>query len=181
MDPPCRHLPGNVPRLQKVFTTPSWLAESGGGDLGRRLRRQSEPQTVDQQLQLGLGLSVTRQHDLAAVGGRQMNVDHLNGGKFFQCAACCESRRQRVQPARQGDLQGVGEEGDEDVRLDPLFVLVEDRPDREVALQVLERLFDCDELNVVLPEDRRILVGQIGAQQIAPFTTPRAPQLLAIE
>jgi hypothetical protein len=68
-----------------------------------------------------------------------------------------------VQPARQGDLKGVGEEGDEDVGLDAPFVLVEDRADREVALQVLERLFDRDELDVVLPEDRRVLVGQIGA------------------
>ena len=102
------------------------------------MRRQSEPQTVDQQLQLWLGLRVTRQHDLAAVGGGQMNVDHLNGGKFFQRAACCESRRERVQPARQGDQQGVGEEGDEDVRFDASFVLVEDRADREVAFQILE-------------------------------------------
>ena len=50
-------------------------------------------------------------------------------------------------------------EVDEDVRLDAPFVLVEDLADREVALQV----FEPDELDVVLPEDRRILVGQIGA------------------
>jgi hypothetical protein len=65
-----------------------------------------------------------------------MNVDHLNGGEFFQCAACRESRRERVQPARQGDLQGVGEEGDEDVRFDAPFVLGEDRADREITCPV---------------------------------------------
>ena len=118
------------------------LPESGGGDLGRRLRGQGQAEPVDQQLQFGLGLGVAGQHDLAAVGRRQVNVDHLTGGEFFQRATCGQSRRERVQPARQGDLQGVGEEGDEDVGLDAPFVLVEDRPDGEVALEGSKRFLD---------------------------------------
>ena len=49
---------------------------------------------------------------------------------------------------------------------------MEDRPDRQVALEVLERLFDGDELDVVLPQQRGIVLGEVGAQQIAPFASP---------
>ncbi len=38
-------------------------------------------------------------------------------------------------------MQAIGEEGDKDVRLDPLFILVEDRTNGEIALEVLEGLF----------------------------------------
>ena len=48
-------------------------------------------------------------------------------------------------------LQAIGEEGDEDMGLDALFVMMVDRPDRQVALQGLEGLLDGDELNVILP------------------------------
>jgi hypothetical protein len=44
---------------------------------------------------------------------------------------------------------------------DPAFVLMEDRADRQVALQVFERLFHGDELNVVLPQQRGIVLGEI--------------------
>jgi hypothetical protein len=40
-----------------------------------------------------------------------MDVDHLDGGELFQRAARGQARRQSVQPARQGDLQGIGEAG----------------------------------------------------------------------
>ena len=50
--------------------------------------------------------------------------------------------------------------------------LVEDGPYRQIALQVLERLFDGDRLGVVLPQQRGIVLGQVGAQQIASFASP---------
>jgi hypothetical protein len=118
------------------------LGQSRGGDFGRRLRGQSELELVDQQLQLGLGLGVAGEHDLASVGRRQMDVDHLDGGKLFQRAARGQSRRERVEPARQGDLQGIGEEGDEDMGFDSAFVVMEDRADRQVPFQVLEGFLD---------------------------------------
>lgn len=118
------------------------MGQSRGGDFRRRLRGQTELELVDQQLQLGLGLGVAGQHDLAPVGGGQMDVDHLDGGELFQRAARGQSRRERVEPARQRDLQGIGEEGDEDMGFDSAFVVMEDRADREVPLQVLERLLD---------------------------------------
>jgi len=40
----------------------------------------------------------------------------------------------------QSDLHAVSQKRDEDVGLDPLLVLMEDRTDREIALEVAERL-----------------------------------------
>ena len=126
-----------------------------GGDFRGRLGRQGQVHAVDQQAQFGLGFGVAGQHDLAPVGGRQMHVDHLDGGELRQRAAGGEAWGEAVQAAGQGDLQAVGEEGDEDMGFDAPFVVMEDRTDREVALQVLERLFDCDELDVVLPDEQQ--------------------------
>ena len=38
-----------------------------------------------------------------------------------------------MQPPRQSGVQAIGQEGDEDMRFDPGVVLMEDRPDGEVA------------------------------------------------
>ena len=62
-----------------------------------------------------------------------MDVDHLHGGKLLQHAARREPRRQRVQAPRKSDVQAIGQEGDEDVRLDARLELVKDWPDGEVA------------------------------------------------
>jgi hypothetical protein len=123
------------------------------------LRGQLELEPVDQEFELGLGVS--GEHDLAAVGGRQMDIDHLDGSELFERASGGQAGCEGVQAAGQGDMQAVGEEGDEDVGFDPLFVLVEDRSNGEVALEVPERLFDGDELDVVLPEQGGIVVGEI--------------------
>ena len=39
-------------------------------------------------------------------------------------------------------MQAVSQEGDKDVSLDALLGLMKDRPDRKIAFQVPERLFD---------------------------------------
>jgi hypothetical protein len=115
------------------------------------LGRQAKPELVDQQLQLRLWLGVAGEHDLSPVGRWQMDVDHLDGGELFQGASGGQPGGEGVEPARQGDLHAIGEEGDEDMRFDPAFLLVEDRTDREVPLQVLERFLHGHELNVILP------------------------------
>jgi hypothetical protein len=127
------------------------LVEVGGGDPGRRLRWQAELQLVDQELEFGLGMGVAGEPDLATVGGRQMNIDHLNGGELFERAARSEPGRQSMKPTGQRDLHAISQERDKDVSFDPLFVLMEDRTDRQVAFEIAERLFDGDELRVVLP------------------------------
>ena len=87
-------------------------------------------------------MGIAREPDFAPVGGRQMDIDHLDGSELFQSASSGQARRQGMEAAGQGDLQAIGQEGDEDVGLYAPLILVEDRADRQVALQGLESLFD---------------------------------------
>jgi hypothetical protein len=68
-----------------------------------------------------------------------------------------------MQAPRKSDVQAIGQEGDEDVRLNACLKLVNDRPDRQVALEVLERLLDCDQQQVVAPQLGRVILDEVGA------------------
>jgi hypothetical protein len=67
------------------------------------------------------------------------------------------------------DVQTVGEEGDEDGRLDTSLALMKKRPNRKIVLERFEGFLDRDQAQVVLPELGGICFGEIGTQQIAPF------------
>ena len=69
-----------------------------------------------------------------------MNIDHLDGSELLKRAARSQSWRQCMQATLQRDLQAISQERDEDVGFDPVFVLMEDRPYRQIALQILECL-----------------------------------------
>ena len=152
-----------------------------GGDFGRRLGGELEREFVQQQRQLGLRLGVAGEDQLAAVGGRDVHIDHLHGGELLDHAARRQPRRQGVQSSIQRDVQAIGEEGDEDMCLDASLELMEDGTDGQIALEVLERLFDRDELQIEVPQLRRIGFGEIGAQQIAAFAPPSLAELVAAE
>ncbi len=49
----------------------------------------------------------------------------------------------------QRDLQTISQERDEDMGFDPVLVLMEDRPYRQIAFQVFERLFHRNELGTL--------------------------------
>jgi hypothetical protein len=78
-------------------------------------------------------------------------------------------------------VQAVGEEGKEDVRLDPLVLLVEDGTHAQVALQIFEGFLDLREGDVVLPERGGIALGEIAAQKVAPFAPIHLAQARAVE
>jgi hypothetical protein len=59
-------------------------------------------------------------------------------------------------------VQAVGEEGDEEVRLDAVIMLVIDRPDGKIALERLERLVDGNQPRT---SARRTLLHRIAAQR----------------
>src|ERR1700759_170737 len=101
-----------------------------------------------------------------------MQINHLHGGELFDGAARREARRQGMEAPAECDMEAIGEEGDEDMRLDAHCILVEDRPDGEVAFEVPERLLDADKLEVQAPQPRRIVVGEIGAQEIPALPRP---------
>ena len=166
---------------EKVFTTSDGVSERDGGDFRRRLGRQLQPELMDQQLEFALGLGISGQHQFPPVGRRQMDVDHLHGGEFLQRAARGQPGGEPMKTALQRHLQAVRQERDEDMRLDPPLVPMEDRADRQVPLQVFERLFHGDKLDVVLPQQRGIILGEVRAQQIPSFASAHSAQLLPVE
>ena len=118
------------------------------GDYRSWLGGQGELELVEQQYEFGFRLSVAGEQQFAAIGGRHVEVDHLHGGELLDGAPWRQAGRQGLQSPSQGDVQAVGQEGDEDVRLDAALELMEQRPDGEVALQVFEGLLDADELKI---------------------------------
>jgi hypothetical protein len=75
----------------------------------------------------------------------------------------------------------IGQEGDEDVRFDANLELVKDRPDRDVALEVLERFLDRNQQQIMAPQLGWVFLDEVGAQQIAAFARAGLPKLVAIE
>ena len=65
--------------------------------------------------------------------------------------------------------------------LDAPLLLVKDRPDRKIALEVLEGLFDLDKLEIVTPQQGGIGLGEVAAQQVTPLPPPDLPQFLVVE
>ena len=139
----------------------------GGGDTGWRLGRQGQLEPLQQEQLVAVRLGIARQDEMAAVGGRQIHVDHLHGAEFLQHRPRGQPRRQGTQALLEGDKQAIGDERDEDVGLDAMIELVVDGPDRQIALELLEGLLDLGELDVITPELRRVGVAEVGTQQIA--------------
>ena len=84
-----------------------------------------------------------------AVGGGHVHVDHLMAANFLMMLCVVKSRGQRIEAAGEGHVEGGGEEGDEDVRLDVFDALMEDLVDGEVALDGLEWFLYGDELEII--------------------------------
>jgi hypothetical protein len=100
-----------------------------------------QAQLLEQQLLVLVGLGVAAEGECPPVGGRQVNIDHLDGGELLERGTRGQARRQDPQALLEGDLQAVGEEGDKDVRLDAIIALMVDGADVQIALELFERLF----------------------------------------
>src|SRR6202045_1745145 len=110
-----------------------WRGGLSGADFGLRLGGQDEFELIEQERELGFWFGVAGQQQLSAVGRRDMQINHLHGGELFDGAARREARRQGMEAPAECDMEAIGEEGDEDMRLDARCILVKDRPDGEVA------------------------------------------------
>jgi transposase len=111
-------------------------------DAGSGLLWQAPAELREQQLLIWFGLRISGEDQFAPIGGGKMDVEQLHGGEFFQHDARRESRCTLLEELFECDLQTVGHEGDEDMRLDPLLVLMVDGADRQVTLQIPERSLD---------------------------------------
>ena len=114
---------------------------------------------------------------MAAVGGGQVHVDHLNRRKLLENGPRRETGCQRTGPGFERNQEAVSDEGDEDVGFDAVVELMVDRPQTQIAFQFLEGLLNLDELDVILPQQGRIGGREIGAQQVATFPAPGLPEL----
>ena len=85
-------------------------SDGAGGDARWWLWWQLELELLDQEPEFRLRLGVAGQQQLPPVGRRQMNIDHLDGGKLFESAPRSQSWRQRMHATLQRDLQTVGQE-----------------------------------------------------------------------
>src|SRR5271157_2091290 len=130
---------------------------------------------------VGGEFGVTAEDQGAAVGGGEMDVEHLDRCKLVEHSSRREAGRQRLEPCTQRDVQAVGQEGDEYMRLDAVLELMMDRAQVQIVLHGLEGGLDLDELDIEPPQLRRLPPGEIGAQQIAAFPPPHLAQLVAIE
>ena len=83
-----------------------------GADPRCGLLRQGHAELVQKELVLLVRLGVARQDEAPAVGGRQMDIHHLDGGERLDDGARCEAVGPWPGEVLQGDQQAVGDEGD---------------------------------------------------------------------
>ena len=124
-----------------------------------------------------LRLRIAGKDEEAPIGGRQANVDHLDGRHFLDHRATGQPWRQNPQPLLQGDIQTIGQKRYKDVSLDARVLLVIDGADGQITFEIAEDGFDFRQLNVALPQDRRVFIREVRPQQIVPFVADSRSQL----
>jgi hypothetical protein len=92
----------------------------------------------EQQQLVGFGLGVAGEDELAPVGGWEMHVEHLDRRELVERLVHGEPWCTLLELILERDVQAVGKEGDEDVRFDASFFLMEDRADGQIAFEILE-------------------------------------------
>ena len=131
---------------------------AGCGDARGRLGRQGQAEPIEDPL-VGVGLGVAVEDQRAPVGGGEVDVERLDGGKLVEHGSRGEPCGERTQSGAQRDMQTIGQEGDKICASSAAPVggrsaATRDRPDG------FERRLDLDQLDVdfklgwVFPEDR---------------------------
>src|SRR5713101_6493446 len=125
------------------------------GDARGRLEWQAELELVGEELVICVQLGITAENQGAAICGWEVYVEHLHGGELVEHSARGEAGGERLEPRPQGDVEAIGQEGDEDVGFDTRLDLVIDRAQLEIVLEVLERRLDLDKLDIEPPQAQR--------------------------
>jgi hypothetical protein len=115
-----------------------WVDFLRRSDAWRRLGRQLEPELVEEDLVIGVGLGVAGEDQGPAVSGGEVDIEHLDVGELVEDGAGCKAAGDLAQLGAERDVQAVGHEGCEDVGLDAMFQLMEDGAQLEIVLEVPE-------------------------------------------
>ncbi len=106
---------------------------AGGRDPRWRLRGQRELQLIKQHRLVGVGFGIAREDQRAAVGGRELHIEHLDRGKLIEHRARREPGSERFQFRSQCHMQAVTHEGNKDVRLNAMLELMVDRAQPQIV------------------------------------------------
>ena len=150
-------------------------------DAWRGLRWELEPELVEEDFVIGVGLGTTGEDQGSAVCCGEVHVEHLDVGELVEDGAGCEAPGDLAQLRAERDVEAVGHEGCEDVSFDAVLELMEDGPQLEIVLEVLEGGLDLDELDVELPQPGRLVAAQIAAQEISAVAPSDLAQLAAVQ
>ena len=131
-----------------------------------RLRGQRQLQVVQHGLGIFVRLGVAWQHQPAAIQHRNPDLDHLDGREFLQHRRGRQSRRVHQETVLQGDLQAVGQESYQHVRVGPLLKLMIDGPDSQLTLEAAKDTLDLCQLYAARPQHGWIFSREIAPQQI---------------
>ena len=77
-----------------------WGELACGSDPWRGLRGQVEVELRYQELLVGVQFGVAAQDQRAAIGGREVDVEHLDGGELVEHGSRGEAAGQRLEPVR---------------------------------------------------------------------------------
>ena len=91
------------------------------------MRRQAEVELLEQHLLIDVELGIARQDQSTAVSGREVDIEHLDGGQLVEHSPGGQPGRQRLKLGPQSYMKAISEEGDKDVSFDALLELVVDR------------------------------------------------------
>src|SRR6516225_1143597 len=142
------------------------------GDPRSRLDGQVEVELLHEEFLIGIEFRVAAEDQRAPVRCGEVDIEHSDSSEFVEDGPRSEAARQRPQPRPQGDVQAVGQERDEDVRLDATDQLMVDRPQLQIVLKILKGGLDLDQLDIELPQLGRVAAGQIGAQKVSALAAP---------
>src|SRR5450631_4464750 len=117
-----------------------------GCDFWWRLSRKLNPQLSKQEQLILLWLGITGHDDHPIVRRGQFDINHLYGGELFEHGPRRQARTQGLQPLLQRDQQTIGQKRNENMGFNSSFELVIDGTDRQIVLQLLERLLDLHQL-----------------------------------
>ena len=142
----------------------------------RRLVGEFEAEFLQEYFLIFFRLGVAAENEGASVGGGEVGVDHLDGGKLIQNGSGGQPGCVSPQAGSQGDMQAISQESDEDMGLDPVLALMVDGTQVQVVLDGFEGSFDFGKLDVEAPQLGGVASAEIGAQQVAAFAAVRGAQ-----